>query len=145
MVSVQSSKEREKGLEKELEKLLGDDWRVRLPMVPCLFPYGSSRNMQTKLDVQSPSSIPLRSGGLIRGQPGASNSLTSLVSPALGPSGATANIDTAAHIEQVRLLILGMEQRLQVREEKLEKTLERAQTEGLKFQELRKELTSTST
>jgi hypothetical protein len=38
------------------------------------------------------------------------------------------------------MLILGMEQRLQTREEKLNKSVERAEQEGRKFQELRKEL-----
>ena len=47
-----------------------------------------------------------------------------------------------AHIEQVRLLILGMEQRLQTREEKLVKTLERAEGEGRRFDELRKEISA---
>ena len=47
-----------------------------------------------------------------------------------------------AHIEQVRLLILGMEERLQTREEKLVKTLERAEGEGRRFDELRKEISA---
>jgi hypothetical protein len=42
------------------------------------------------------------------------------------------------------MLILGMEQRLQAREQKLEKTLERAQNEGRKFQDLRKDIMSSS-
>lgn len=44
-----------------------------------------------------------------------------------------------AHIEQVRLLILGMEQRLQLREDKLVKTVERAEGEGRRFEQLQKE------
>ena len=47
-----------------------------------------------------------------------------------------------AQIEQVRMLILGMEQRLQVREEKLVKTVERAEDEGRKFEALRSEIVS---
>ena len=47
-----------------------------------------------------------------------------------------------AQIEQVRMLILGMEQRLQVREEKLVKTVERAEDEGRKFEALRSEITN---
>jgi hypothetical protein len=35
------------------------------------------------------------------------------------------------------MLILGMEQRLQLREEKLTKTVERAEKEGKRFEELR--------
>jgi hypothetical protein len=45
-----------------------------------------------------------------------------------------------AQIEQVRMLILGMEQRLQVREEKLIKTVERAEDEGRRFESLRSEI-----
>jgi len=47
-----------------------------------------------------------------------------------------------AQIEQVRMLILGMEQRLQVREEKLVKTVERAEDEGRRFEALRSEIIS---
>lgn len=49
---------------------------------------------------------------------------------------------TLSHIEQVRLLILGMEQRLQVREEKLTKTVEKAEREGERFDDMRKEVLS---
>ena len=45
-----------------------------------------------------------------------------------------------AQIEQVRMLILGMEQRLQVREEKLIKTVGRAEDEGRRFEALRTEI-----
>lgn len=61
-----------------------------------------------------------------------------------GKSSSSANADvTLAHIEQVRLLILGMEQRLQVREEKLVKSIEKAEEEGSKFEEIRKQVMST--
>ena len=50
---------------------------------------------------------------------------------------------TLAHIEQVRMLILGMEQRLQVREEKLGKVVERAEGEGRRFEQLRTEMSVT--
>jgi len=39
-----------------------------------------------------------------------------------------------AHIEQIRLLILGMEQRLQGREDKLVKTIDKAEAETAKFE-----------
>jgi len=65
--------------------------------------------------------------------------------PALGQNSAQeasqATIDaTMAHIEQVKLLILGMDQRLQSREEKLNKTIEKAETEGMKFEGMRKDV-----
>lgn len=47
---------------------------------------------------------------------------------------------TLAHIEQVRMLILGMEQRLQTREDKLLKSVDRAEREGRRFEELRSEI-----
>jgi hypothetical protein len=48
-----------------------------------------------------------------------------------------------AQIEQIRMLILGMEQRLQVREEKLVKTVEKAEDEGRRFEVLRSEIVGT--
>jgi hypothetical protein len=45
---------------------------------------------------------------------------------------------TVAQMEQVRLLVLGMEERLRVREEKLVKTMEKADQEGHRFEMLRK-------
>ena len=52
---------------------------------------------------------------------------------------------TKAYLEQVRLTILGMEQRMQSREEKLAKHIERAEAEGARFEEVcRQALASTS-
>lgn len=45
-----------------------------------------------------------------------------------------------AHIENVKLLVLGMEQRLQTREEKLTKTIEKAEKESQRFEVLRKDV-----
>ena len=50
---------------------------------------------------------------------------------------------TTAQVEQVRLLVLGMEERLRVREEKLVKTMEKADQESHKFEVLRKDALST--
>lgn len=49
---------------------------------------------------------------------------------------------TLAQVEQMRLLILGMQQRLQTREETLTKAIERAEGEGMKFEELRRSMLS---
>jgi hypothetical protein len=93
---------------------------------------------QENLEVSpAPNPFAARSAAIARGQ-AASTPNTSLTSIPISPSGNPA--DAAAQIEQVRLLILGMEQRLQTREEKLNKSVERAEHEGRKFQELRKEL-----
>jgi hypothetical protein len=45
-----------------------------------------------------------------------------------------------AHIENVKLLVLGMEQRLQTREGKLTKTIEKAEKESQRFEILRKDV-----
>ena len=49
---------------------------------------------------------------------------------------------TKAYMEQVRLLVLGMEQRLQAREEKLMKTVENAEAQGAKYDELKRQTVS---
>lgn len=56
------------------------------------------------------------------------------------PPSADATQATLAHIEQVRLLILGMEQRLQVREDKLSVNVEKAEKEAGRFEEMRREV-----
>ena len=45
-----------------------------------------------------------------------------------------------AYIEQVRLLVIGMEQRLQARERKLLNNIEQAEAEAAKFEDLRKQI-----
>lgn len=60
--------------------------------------------------------------------------------PADGNLNSKANVDaTMAHVEQVRLLVLGMEERLRVREEKLVKTMEKADQESHRFEVLSKD------
>jgi hypothetical protein len=46
---------------------------------------------------------------------------------------------TMAHVEQVRLLVLGMEERLRAREEKLVKTVQKADQESHRFEVLSKD------
>lgn len=50
---------------------------------------------------------------------------------------------TKAYVEQVRLLILGMEQRLKTHEEKLAKTVEAAEVEGARYEEARRQALAT--
>ena len=61
------------------------------------------------------------------------------------PDAAADKETNKAYIEQVRLLIIGMEQRLQDREDRLVKNIERAETEGKKFEEARKRIVSAGT
>ena len=57
---------------------------------------------------------------------------------AASPTQASAEA-TRAQIEQIRLLILGMEQKMEEREDKLSKTVERAEAQEIKCEELRKQ------
>jgi hypothetical protein len=50
---------------------------------------------------------------------------------------------TLTQVEQIRLLVLGMEQRLQNREEKLSKTIEHAEAQEVKCDVLKKEVMAT--
>ncbi|KZP29269.1 hypothetical protein FIBSPDRAFT_851638 [Athelia psychrophila] len=111
MADMERGKNREKLLERELEKLAGSNW-------------------QTSLEIASPINPTSRAGF--------NTTFNSSPAPSTGAPSAEASQATLAHIEQVRLLILGMEQRLQVREEKLEKTVEVAQAEGARLEALRK-------
>ena len=68
------------------------------------------------------------------------------MSPPPGDDGADtkASAEAAiAQVEQIRLLVLGMEERLRVREEKLVKTMEKAGQESHKFEVLQKDALST--
>ena len=51
---------------------------------------------------------------------------------------------TIAHIEQVKLMILGMDQRLESREAEITANIKRAQGESSRFEEMRKQVLSAS-
>lgn len=60
------------------------------------------------------------------------------------PAASQASIEaTLSQMEQIRLLVLGMEQRMQEREAKLTKTIERAEAQEVKCEALRKEVLPT--
>lgn len=60
------------------------------------------------------------------------------------PAASQASIEaTLSQMEQIRLLVLGMEQRMQEREQKLTKTIERAEVQEVKCETLRKEVLPT--
>ncbi|TFK56447.1 hypothetical protein OE88DRAFT_1649736 [Heliocybe sulcata] len=109
MAELERGKNREKMLEKELEKLAGVNW-------------------QSTLNISTSSLAP---------RPPASNVPTSSQSGAPAPDDLE---ETLAHVDQVKLLILGMEQRLQTREEKLVESIGKAQAAGRRFEELSEEL-----
>jgi len=121
MTELERGRQREKLLERELEKLAGSNWQANLEM--------------TSAGISSP--IPSRT-------------TTGLFSPPMrhvtSPTPADGNLDskasveaTMAHVEQVRLLVLGMEERLRTREEKLAKTMEKAGQESHRFEVLSKD------
>lgn len=146
MHSVDRGRHREKLLERELEKLAGSNWQVRVLSTrafsveahrPCaLVPPFMQANLKiAPVGISSP--VPSRT-------------TTALFSPSMqhvaSPTPADGNLiakaneeATMAHVEQVRLLVLGMEERLRVREEKLVKTMEKADQESHRFEVLRKE------
>jgi len=117
MAELERGKTREKMLERELAKLAGENWQSALDIAPV----SSIINRSTILHTRS----------------------NTLATPPPRPSTTTnepPNQATLAHVEQIRLLILGMEKRLQGREDKLVKTIERAEGETTRFEELRKEV-----
>ena len=140
-------RQREKLLERELEKLAGSNWQVRVratlilgrkrPLTPCPAPYPTPA--QANLEI-APTGV---------SSPLSSRTITTPFSPPMPymtsqpPAGGTSKAsveETMAQVEQVRLLVLGMEERLRVREEKLVKTMETADQESHRFEVLRKDL-----
>jgi hypothetical protein len=75
---------------------------------------------------------------LVRSTLGASSLLRPTSTSSAARDTSSDSSATMAHIEQVRLLILGMEQRLAAREDKLGKTVEKAESEAKKFDEVHK-------
>lgn len=100
-------------------------------------------HIQSVLDIGTSSTFAARAtmGTTVLGR---SQPLLGTESPghAASPTQASAEA-TRAQVEQIRLLVLGMEQRMQEREEKLSKTIERAETQEIKCEELRKEVLPT--
>ncbi|TFY77105.1 hypothetical protein EWM64_g6908 [Hericium alpestre] len=116
MAELERGKTREKMLERELTRLAGENWQANLEISPAPPPF-VPRSVTSFFQMPSAQHV---------------------LSPGSSSGNQVSAEATLAHVEQVRLLILGMEQRLQAREEKLNKTVERAEGEGAKFEELRK-------
>ncbi|KAF5352482.1 hypothetical protein D9756_006252 [Leucocoprinus leucothites] len=134
MAELERAKQREKVLEQALAKVAGENWQSVLDIAPA--------NITTRLGHTRGNSM--TSSPLSITSPTAHVSTpTSIHSPqAKNEESAVDKQQALAHIEQVRLLILGMEQRLQTREDKLVKTMERAEGEGRRFDQLRKEIST---
>ncbi|KAI0800535.1 hypothetical protein C8Q74DRAFT_422282 [Fomes fomentarius] len=129
MAEMERGKLREKMLERELEKLAGANWQTNLEIAPA-----SASGFHARASSLTSSGKP----GSDSASPAKSKGDSSAASP-------QATVDaTKAYLEQVRLTILGMEQRMQSREEKLAKHIERAEAEGARFEEVRRQALSTT-
>ncbi|KAK0464264.1 uncharacterized protein EV420DRAFT_1302529 [Desarmillaria tabescens] len=116
MADIERGKTREKMLERELARLAGDNWQVSLDIAP------------------SPAAF----------QPHAtlSGHRHSLPSAASDASGDINNAALLARLDQIRLTVLGMEQRALQREEKLNKNIQVAEAEARKYEDISKSLTA---
>ncbi|KAN0100029.1 hypothetical protein V8E55_000013 [Tylopilus felleus] len=122
MAELERVRTRERALEQALTKLAGENWQTVLDIAPTSATVvaramGSSLLNRTTATPPPPSE--------------ASDS---------PPASQTSIEATLSQMEQIRLLVLGMEQRMQEREEKLTKTIERAEAQELKCEVLRKEV-----
>ncbi|KAL0952138.1 hypothetical protein HGRIS_008759 [Hohenbuehelia grisea] len=120
-----------KTLEGLLAKVAGPNWEQAMEVAPMTMPDPSSRAVGHQRSATMSSPIhPSRFADisvLHRQSPEPSAAI---------PLSATDQQAALANIEQIRMLILGIEQRFEVREEKLVKTMETAQTEAKRFEGL---------
>ncbi|KAK7695155.1 hypothetical protein QCA50_002345 [Cerrena zonata] len=108
--------------ERQLEHLAGPNWRINLDL-PAMT---SVQNTIMSSPIQGNTVIARRPAGPVDGQ--------------LDPASPEAAM---AQVEKVRLMILGMEERLQMREEKLIQNIKKAEAEGIKFEESKKQVMAT--
>ncbi|KAG8898152.1 hypothetical protein FRB99_007635 [Tulasnella sp. 403] len=164
MAEIEKGKRREKILEAELVKLFGDDWQDKLDLTNQLNPANngtvqSSPVMASRvLPTTQPTHPPRRPSVVTRGlsnsghRPGDSPSRPSSPrnpgSPRIPSRSATAlpptpnnNIESSKpalleHLEQVRSLILGMDQKLKIHDEKLNGMVAVARSEEKKYEKM---------
>ncbi|KAK0504223.1 hypothetical protein EDD18DRAFT_491371 [Armillaria luteobubalina] len=113
MADIDRGKTREKMLERELARLVGDNWQATLDISP-----NSSFQPRATLNGHRHS-------------------------PALTASDANGDTNNAAllaRLDQIRLTVLGIEQRTMLREEKLNKNIEMAEAEARKYEDISKSL-----
>ncbi|KIK02544.1 hypothetical protein K443DRAFT_677494 [Laccaria amethystina LaAM-08-1] len=143
MAELERAKTREKMLERELTRLAGENWQSNLELgstASAILPGGRSNFRHARSNtISSPSPTLSLSRNQATPSPDRPRSRINQQQEQQQNTGSA----TLAHIEQVRMLILGMEQRLQVREEKLVKVVERAEGEGRRFEQLRTEISVT--
>ncbi|KAH7926866.1 hypothetical protein BV22DRAFT_1062122 [Leucogyrophana mollusca] len=125
MAELERTRAREKMLEAALAKLAGENWQSALDIAPSSSTFAARAIGSSIMQRVGTPSIPPQST--------ADSSQPSQASQAAVES-------TLSQIEQIRLLVMGMEQRLETREEKLAKTIERAEAEGKRFETMRGEV-----
>jgi len=121
MTELERGRQREKLLERELEKLAGSNWQANLEI--------ASAGVSSQLPSRTTASL-------------FSTPMQHIASPTPADGNLTPkpNVEaTMAQVEQVRLLVLGMDERLRAREEKLVKTMEKAGQESHRFEGLSKD------
>ncbi|KAL1749325.1 hypothetical protein HDZ31DRAFT_71119 [Schizophyllum fasciatum] len=120
MAELERQKTREKMLENALAKFAGPNWQdaLDLPSAP------------TSTTPATPSKY-AKPGSGTPASPARSGPAASPLNPDHAPPPPPAA--QLAQLEQVRLLVLGMEQRLRAREERLEAAMKRAEGEGARF------------
>ncbi|KAL1664859.1 hypothetical protein GGF50DRAFT_53926 [Schizophyllum commune] len=119
MAELERCKTREKMLENALAKFAGPNWQDALDLPSLDAPATPSKYSK----------------------PGAGSSPSKYANPNATASPSKngmplmfAHLSHLAQLEQVRLLVLGMEQRLRAREEKLEAVVRRAEGEGARYE-----------
>ncbi|KAJ6481938.1 hypothetical protein C8R45DRAFT_1003518 [Mycena sanguinolenta] len=137
MAEIERGRAREKMLERELAKLAGENWQSALDIAPATVAGRSIIHQRSNTLSTMPSPVLSHAQAQNTGAPSVEDPQTAAQRQQMDQA-------TLAHIEQVRMLIMGMEQRLQTREEKLMKSVERAESEGRRFEELRSEIANSS-
>lgn len=122
MAELDRVKTREKMLEQALAKFAGENWQTALDIAPPSSTFAARAVMGSVFSRGTPTP-----------QSGNPDSTSAPVSQATVET-------TLTQVEQIRLLVLGMEQRLQNREEKLAKTIEHAEAQEIKCDALKKEV-----
>ncbi|KAF8586231.1 hypothetical protein K439DRAFT_1387341 [Ramaria rubella] len=116
MAELDRVKNREKLMERELKKFAGDDWEETLNISTTFSNLPSCRPI-----VSNMSRIPLVDTPF--------QSTVSSPSVTERPSPATSTQATLAHMDQIRTMLMGMTERLQSGEERLQQTVIRAEQE----------------
>ncbi|KAJ3792773.1 hypothetical protein GGU11DRAFT_802167 [Lentinula aff. detonsa] len=162
MAEMERMKIREKMLERELSRLAGGNWQDLLDISPAppatISTLGRSSAFHQRSNT-APTSTRMDSGhsatssslnpshnptSLLTSSPSISRSTSANVitaspiqeSDSQGSGGGTDPVALAAHIDKVRLLIMGMETRLSKREDHLQGMVRRAEGEGRRWEEV---------